>query len=237
MAKPFGSNLLNWLREFFPAKEALPLIPKYQWQNVHFVVGQGDERKTLSLVDFEKMFSISYIPYLSFQKFSYFSSCFRKTSRYDRKGLLDYEQRWLGVYFKKEILSAEIPLVSLSWINSVAGWGVFAERDFKQMDFIGEYVGVVRKKRKKDRTNSYCFEYAVAKGESTRFIIDAEKQGNITRFLNHSPKPNLSSTIAVVHRIPRVIFYARRPIKKGEQLYYDYGPDYWKRRSRPQEFD
>ena len=229
MAKLFGSNLLGWLRDYFLVKRFQKPLEK---KPLSFLV----EGETISLKDFEKKFAISYFSQLEFQNDSCYRALIRKVMRYDRRGFLDLEQKWLGAYFKKELAAQTAPLVCLRWINSEVGWGVFAERDLKPLELIGEYTGVVRKRKRKDQKNSYCFEVAVAKGESTRYVIDAESQGNLSRFLNHSARPNLSSALALIDGFPHVIFYTKRFIAQGEQLCYDYGPDYWKKRVAPQEF-
>lgn len=232
MEKRFGSNLLNWLRDYFLIKPP----PSGVWKkpSSFIVESENGELQVFSLEDFERKFAISYLPRLDFLKPSYYRACFRKTLLYDRRGFLDYQQRWLGVYFRKEILSQFLPPLRVRWINSYAGWGVFAEQDLKPLEFIGEYTGIVRKRKKSDEKNAYCFEYPVVKGETTSYVIDAERQGNITRFLNHSEQPNLLSTVVIVNHLPHIIFYTKQPISKGTQLCYYYGFDYWKNRSSPQ---
>jgi hypothetical protein len=232
MEKCFGGNLLNWLRDYFLVS---PFSGNREKPASFLVESEKGELQTLSLEGFEEKFAISYLPSLEFLKPSYYRAFFRKTLRYDRKGFLDHQQRWLGAYFRKEILSQLLPPVCLRWINSNAGWGVFAERDLKPLEFIGEYTGIVRKRKKADEKNAYCFEYPVAKEEITSYVIDAERGGNITRFLNHSENPNLSTTLAIVDHLPHIIFYTKHFIPKGTQLCYYYGFDYWKKRSAPQD--
>jgi hypothetical protein len=192
----------------------------------------GQERK-LTTAELEKELSFSYVPQLDFLKWAYFQSITKKTAKFHKEGVLSPEQLWLGVYFQNEILSGGLPPVRLRWIDDKVGWGVFAERDLKPLDYIGEYSGLLRKRKRADRTNAYCFEYVMIKGEGTRYTIDALDQGGIVRFINHSFKPNLMCGIATVHYLSHVILYAVKPILKGEQLLYDYGPDYWNGRLPP----
>jgi uncharacterized protein len=197
------------------------------------VVEAEGKTETLSLFQLEKLFSFIYRPHLEFASPRYCTSMARKVKYYYQKGMLDVEQVWLGIYFRRELRLAPFPPVRLCWINTQIGWGLFADCDLKELQFIGEYAGIVRKRKRSDRKNAYCFEYPVARGESTKLIIDAEQQGGITRFINHSSQPNLSIGLAVVDALPHIIFYTKRPVLRGEQLCYDYGPNYWEKRAPP----
>ena len=128
--------------------------------------------------------------------------------------------------------SVFIPDVIIRYINPVLGWGVFAARDFRKMEFIAEYSGLVRKSRKSDKTNAYCFEYTLANGVKTPYTIDAQDKGGIGRMINHSVHANLQSSLATIDFLNHVVLITSRPIKKGEQLCYDYGPDYWSHREK-----
>lgn len=143
------------------------------------------------------------------------------------------EQSWLGSYFRKEVLSGHVPAVSVRWVDDDIGWGVFAERNFSKMEFIAEYSGLIRKRRRDDRKNAYCFEYPLVSGEWSPYLIDAENQGGLSRLINHSDKPNLTSALATVENVNHIILYTNQSISKGEQLCYNYGPDYWKHRKAP----
>ncbi len=52
--------------------------------------------------------------------------------------------------------------------------------------------------------------------------IDATKKGNIARFINHSCDPNCIPRVIKAEGMKRIIIYARRNIKVGEELVYDY---------------
>ena len=54
--------------------------------------------------------------------------------------------------------------------------------------------------------------------------IDAEKQGNMARFFNHSCQPNLSFTTTLsIHSKPILVLYALKDIEIGEKLTFSYG--------------
>jgi hypothetical protein len=64
-------------------------------------------------------------------------------------------------------------------------------------------------------------------------VIDAT-QGNFTRFINHSNRPNLKPFYAFFDGLYHMILISIKDISKGEQFSYDYGPKYWYIRSPPE---
>jgi hypothetical protein len=188
--------------------------------------------KELSLEEFEKLTGAKWIPGLDFADFHLFSDITQRALKLHKKGKMTPEQLWLGSYFKKEILSAASPDVEIRWIDSTLGWGVFALRNFKKMEFIAEYSGKLVK-RKSQSKNAYAFEYIIVQGIATPYTIDASEQGGIARYINHSATPNLNSSLATLENVSRVILYTKEPVAKGIQLCYDYGPDYWAKRAAP----
>ncbi len=195
----------------------------------------------LSLAELEEQFGFRYVPKIQFANPSIFLKCVKKTEKLQQKGALDFEQKWLGAYFRNEL--QKTPLIetissftTISWIGEDIGWGLIAQRDISRMQYIGEYTGFFRKRIRLDVKNSYCFGYSISPEEETPYVIDARDQGGLVRLINHSSKPNLASALATVDHFSHVIFFANRNISKGEQLSYDYGEDYWKLRSRPKEF-
>ncbi len=191
------------------------------------------EERQLSLEEFERFTGAKWVPGLDFDNFNIFSSLAKEGLKLHKKGEMTREQLWLGRYFQKEILNEYAPDVAIRWIDSSLGWGVFALRDFKKMEFIAEYVGKVRKRKKTDVKNAYCFEYLLVQGTRSPYTIDALEQGGVARYLNHSSAPNLNSSLATLENISRVILYTKESIAKGTQLCYDYGPDYWAKRTAP----
>ena len=180
-----------------------------------------------------KQTGTTFLPTLCFDRQTTMARLLSQTAKLQKKGELSCEQLWLGSYFQKEILSASIPDVSIRWVDDQIGWGVFAERRFKEMEWIAEYTGILRKRKKEDEKNSYCFEYRLAPDVITNYSIDGRDHGGISRYINHNAAPNLTSALATVGGVTHVILYTNRPIQAGEQLCYDYGPDYWKKRALP----
>lgn len=147
------------------------------------------------------------------------------------KGELDIGIKWLGSYYGKEYdEDALIPLY-IEKIGKHVGYGVFAEEEIAPFTYIGEYTGILRKKKAFfHKSNDYCFGYEIGIGKKTRFYIDAEKAGNITRFINHSEHANLEPLALYRDGVIHIMLRTTGRIKKGEQLVYDYGSDYWKKR-------
>ena len=72
-------------------------------------------------------------------------------------------------------------------------------------------------------------EYERAKiGSDYMFRIDSEKvcdathQGNVARFINTSCTPNCYTQILTINGVKRIAIYAKKDIKPGEELSYDY---------------
>lgn len=181
----------------------------------------------------EHLTGVKWVPQLDFEDPSILLRLTKEGAKLHKKGEMTLEQIWLGRYFQKEILSQKMPDVEVRWIDPILGWGVFALRDFKKMEFIAEYTGKVRKRGRGDTKNSYCFEYIIAPGYKTPYTIDAMEQGGLSRYINHSSTPNLLSALATFDHISHVVLYTKEPIAKGTQLCYDYGPDYWSKRTPP----
>jgi hypothetical protein len=212
------------------------------------LIYQKGAPKKIKNCEIKNFTNIPYVPSLEFVDFRTLCRIRNKT-----KGiLLDREHSWLSAYFKKELLhmygacsqpllnppKAQIlpPSLSLRWIDDKVGWGVFAERDIQALEFIAEYSGLVRKRTKHDCKNAYCFEYPIKLGEPSAYVIDAQDMGGISRYINHSEEPNLTSLSVHLDGFNHIILYSIKPIPKNAQLCYDYGPGYWKARPKPRVF-
>lgn len=190
-------------------------------------------RQIISLQEWEAICGATFSSSLEFESPSLRSKIEKKTEKLYKKGELSRQQIWFGSYFKKEMEASYFPDVVLRYINPTLGWGVFAEKNFRKTEFIAEYSGLLRKSRRSDKTNAYCFEYTLANGVKTPYTIDAQDKGGLARFLNHSTTPNVLSVLATRGFVSHVILITQREIKKGEQLCYDYGEDYWLYREKP----
>ena len=111
------------------------------------------------------------------------------------------------------------------------GWGVKSLVDIPRGGFVCEYVGeLISDAEAEQRENdSYLFDLENRDGDT--FCIDANKFGNVTRFINHSCDPNLVPVkVFTSHqdlRFPHIAMFASRNIKKGDILGFDYGEKFW----------
>src|SRR3989304_2902912 len=183
----------------------------------------------LSIEDFFKEKGLDYYPRLIFPD-GIEQKVRKKCRKALKRGLIDRSLHWFGFYYAREYEKSLIPKCTIQWMNGWVGYGVFALQDIPRFTYIGEYTGVVRRrKRLFFRRNDYCFNYEISYVVRSPFLIDAENGGNFTRFINHSDTPNLESIGMFLEGMTHIILRSTRKIVKGEQLTYDYGEDYWKK--------
>lgn len=102
--------------------------------------------------------------------------------------------------------------------RSSAGLGLFAGEDIPKGACVIEYVGRTVSKEEETTSNSkYLFEISKNK------TIDGKPKWNKAGYINHSCDENCEVEI---HK-GRVFIMATRNIKKGEELGYDYGEEYF----------
>lgn len=140
----------------------------------------------------------------------------------------------LGRKYHKQILSSYIPDVSIRWVHPSVGYGLFAEEPLKKDHYVGEYTGIVRRNDRRyfEPMNNYCYEYPVPDEIGRNYVIDATS-GCLTRFINHSSKPNLKPLHVYWEGFYHLIFLALQEIAVGDQLSFDYGESYWYIREKP----
>ncbi|MBX7066248.1 MAG: SET domain-containing protein [Parachlamydiales bacterium] len=151
-----------------------------------------------------------------------------------QRGEIPQKALALGQKYRKQIESPNDPNVEIRFVSDEVGHGVFANGVIKKGSFIGEYTGIVRENRRIyfAPLNNYCYEYPIADRLGRSYVIDATS-GNFTRFINHSYCPNLKPHYAFIDGFYHCIFIALKEIRKGEQLCYDYGRNYWIVRGAP----
>ena len=125
------------------------------------------------------------------------------------------------------------------------GYGVFSAHDILKGTHIGNYAGEViildnynSRQENPAHDNDYLFLASHQKKEPM-IVIDASEDGNATRFLNHDCKNFNVSTIYVMddrRKVPAIALFACKDIKANEQLYLDYGENYWRIKNTQAEY-
>ena len=116
--------------------------------------------------------------------------------------------------------------IAIRYISKKIGYGVFAKQTIKPYTVIGYYTGVFTRNEHLSKDTHSTFEFT---GFNT-YSLAAEKIGGWARFMNHSELDD-ANVIAWEYFLPEMpyIFFTAgsRGIKKGAQLLYSYGDQYW----------
>ena len=115
--------------------------------------------------------------------------------------------------------------------SRIQGTGAFARVDIPKGTEVVEYRGRRMTHAQIDRfytrvpDNGHTFLFTL----NDRYVIDANFDGNIARWINHSCRPNCEAVIEENAdgdlRRDRVLIETIRPLRAGEELTYDYGID------------
>ena len=113
--------------------------------------------------------------------------------------------------------------------SPIHGNGVFAVAPIKKGEEIIQYKGTLMTHDEADDMygdggeTGHTFLFTL----NDDYIIDANRKGNIARWINHSCNPNCQAFVEENEkgnsRKDRVVIEAKRNIKPGEELTYDYG--------------
>lgn len=117
---------------------------------------------------------------------------------------------------------------SITDIRSVPGMGkgVFATCSIPSGAWIGEYLGALVLSRLTAKTEGSLYLFDMG-GDAKGVMCDAAAVGSWTRFMNHHCRPNVQALDFVYARRRVTGSQTLRRIKKGEQLVFSYGDDYF----------
>lgn len=105
-----------------------------------------------------------------------------------------------------------------------AGFGLFTKVTIQTEDTIGYYTGkIITEKEFYDQPRPFS-AYALWVCR-THIIIGEGPKANYTRFINHSDEPN--AFLIVSSRWKSARFEALRCIEPDEEIFFNYGDDYW----------
>ena len=106
------------------------------------------------------------------------------------------------------------------------GKGVRAIKDISKSAKIGCYIGPIIVGNTVDENWKYTYQYVFKNS-----AVDGSTKESFTSFFNHSDNPNCDvhyelHNVADLEEI-HITFFLKRDVKKGEEIFIDYGPDYW----------
>jgi uncharacterized protein len=103
--------------------------------------------------------------------------------------------------------------------RSRTGLGLFAQEDIPREQMIVEYTGERITSKEADRRGGlYLFDVTKS------LVIDGKGRENIARYINHGCKPNAEAEHD--EDDDRIYIRARKNIKAGEEIAYNYGKNY-----------
>lgn len=97
----------------------------------------------------------------------------------------------------------------------------------KKGQWLGEYLGDLRPFDDFNLESMYCFHIP------NKCVLDAEKAGNWTRFINSSCRPNVQAVPEFVGKRSVLFFRAKKDIGPEEELMLNYGKAYFKKAGFP----
>ena len=115
----------------------------------------------------------------------------------------------------------------LKVFKSKAGFGLKTLTEIDKGDEVIEYKGKkVPNEWADENPNRYLFQL------DKKTTIDGSPRSNLARYINHSCRPNCEA----VHYTDenKIFIEAKRKVKAGEEITYDYGKDHFDEYIRPQ---
>lgn len=99
--------------------------------------------------------------------------------------------------------------------DSKVGWCLSAGQSLQKGEKIGYYTGEIRTRIAPNEDSTYLFTVS-STAKTPEFQIDALKTGNVTRFIEHSCRPNLEAEpIEVTDGFPVIAIKTAKYIEKG----------------------
>ncbi|KAK6255362.1 hypothetical protein SCA6_016667 [Theobroma cacao] len=111
--------------------------------------------------------------------------------------------------------------------SGIHGFGIFAKHPHRAGDMVIEYTGELVRPSIADRREHFIYNSLVGAGTymfriDNERVIDATRAGSIAHLINHSCEPNCYSRVISIHGDDHIIIFAKRDIKRWEELTYDY---------------
>ncbi|KAL6194170.1 hypothetical protein ACLB2K_035254 [Fragaria x ananassa] len=111
--------------------------------------------------------------------------------------------------------------------SGIHGFGIFAKHPHRAGDMVIEYTGELVRPPIADRRERFIYNSLVGAGTymfriDDERVIDATRAGSVAHLINHSCEPNCYSRVISVNSDEHIIIFAKRDIKRWEELTYDY---------------
>lgn len=221
---------------FLDKQRAIAILnPLYLERKIPVIPKGSNKIKVLSVEQFRELFDVNYISHLKFPNYAVFKEVLGECPLILRTRIGD-ENRQLAERYRKEIISGSHTDLIIRWIDPEMGYGLFAARDLPIGTYVCEYAGVVRLiSRFNPDQNEYCFHYPTKFWSWNYCVVDAQSEGNEARFINHNDQPNLQPICLLDRGILHLAFVTSRAVSFGEELTFNYGEDYWRKREKIKE--
>jgi len=184
--------------------------------------------QSLTIEEFEEISGMTYLTEPAFRSRGSYERVKRLTLKAVAEGNISHRSRWLGDHYGDRLREGFIHDVSIRWVDDEMQYGLFAENEIPRNAFLGEYTGLIKPCTIfSGDVNEYCFRYPLYNQKFIVYTIDAKMQGNEMSFINHSNSPNCEAVVAFYDDLFHMCLRALNPIKKGDQLFFDYGNEKW----------
>lgn len=188
--------------------------------------------KAFTTDEFKNFFFLKYCAYPYFPDYAYFKEVLKNCPWMLSKTWFGSENRSLAALYHTFLEKGQVAHVEVRWIDDELGYGLFTTTDLEDGTFVGEFTGRVKPLSCKSQSNIYCFHYPTRFFSRRYTVVDALHEGNETRFINHSDRPNLEPLCLCDRNLLRIVFITKGKVAKGTQLTYNYGPDFWRSRKK-----
>lgn len=139
-----------------------------------------------------------------------------------------YDEEVLARSCANANIQRNVPKRTLMGHSEVQGFGLYMGEKVKAHGYLGEYKGEVLTKSEASRRG------AIYQHKATNYLFDLNREqevdstfaGNKFRFINNSGLDktiNVYPKVMLCNTVTRIGMYAKRDIKVGEELFFNYG--------------
>lgn len=189
------------------------------------VVDHHGCRRTYTIAEFERLTGMRYLSHLEFTSKAVYHEVAEQCQRCIVNKTVSQKAISVGVSYADQIYKGFVNAVEIRWIDANIGYGLFAAKECAPGEFVGEYVGCVRKVPCIfGGVNEYFYRYPLYRTGFFVYAIDASSQCNEVSFINHGKEnANCEAVVGVARGLFHVCIRTIRPVHKGEEFLFDYG--------------